>query len=119
MSPALPDISPDRLRQDEATVDRGFWRKLRAVAGRIPFADEALSAWYAARDPATPMRVRGVLIGALAYFVMPVDLVPDFVAGLGFTDDATVLLLAVQTVSGHIKDAHRQRAREALAKLRR
>lgn len=118
MTHASSDLSPERLAQDEATVERGFWRKLRAVAGRIPFADEALSAWYAARDPATPTRVRAVLIGALAYFVMPADLVPDFIAGLGFTDDATVMLLAAQTVSGHIKDSHRQRAREMLAKLR-
>ena len=103
---------------DEATVERGFWRKLRGAGARIPFAAEALSAFYAARDPQTPTRVRAVLLGALAYFVMPIDLIPDFVAGLGFTDDATVLLLAIQTVSGHIKERHRERAREKLARLR-
>jgi len=64
------------------------------------------------------MRVRGVLLGALAYFVVPTDFIPDFIAGLGFTDDAAVLLLAIQTVSGHIKESHRDRAREALARLR-
>jgi len=119
MSETLPIIDPQRLEKDEASVERNFWRKLGAVAARIPFADEAVSAYYAARDPATPTRVRAVLLGALAYFVMPVDLVPDFIAGLGFTDDATVLLLAAQTVSGHIKEPHRERAKAALAKLRR
>jgi uncharacterized membrane protein YkvA (DUF1232 family) len=118
MTETLPAIDPDRLQKDEATVERGFWRKLGAVAARIPFADEAVSAYYAARDRQTPTRVRAVLLGALAYFVMPVDLIPDFIAGLGFTDDATVLLLAAQTVSGHIKEPHRERAREMLAKLR-
>jgi len=118
MTETLPTIDPQRLEKDEAAVARNFWRKLGAVAARIPFADEAVSAYYAARDPATPTRVRAVLFGALAYFVMPVDLVPDFIAGLGFTDDATVLLLAAQTVSGHIKEPHRERAKAALAKLR-
>lgn len=118
MSETLPAVDPQKMRRDETTVERGFWRKLGNVAARIPFADEAVSAYYAARDPATPMRVRGVLLGALAYFIVPTDFIPDFIAGLGFTDDATVLLLAAQTVSGHIKDAHRERARAMLARLR-
>lgn len=118
MTEIVPVPASRRMEDDEAIVERGFWRKLAGVAARIPFADEALSAYLAARDPATPTRVRAVLLGALAYFVMPVDIIPDFVAGLGFTDDATVLLLAAQTVSGHIKEHHRERARAALAKLR-
>ena len=118
MNETLPAPDPQRLDRDEATVERGFWRKLSRVAARIPFVDEALSAYYAARDPATPMRVRGVLLGALAYFVVPTDFIPDFIAGLGFTDDAAVLLLAIQTVSGHVKESHRDRARAALARLR-
>ena len=108
----------EQMRRDEQTVERGFWKKLGAVAARIPFAQEAVPAYYAARDPDTPTRVKAILVGALAYFVMPADLVPDFIAGLGFTDDATVLLLAAQTVSGHIKEPHRKRASEKLAELR-
>lgn len=108
----------EQMRDDERTVERGFWTKLGTVAARIPFAQEAVSAYYAARDPQTPTRVKAVLLGALAYFVVPTDLIPDFIAGLGFTDDATVLLLAAQTVAGHIKEPHRQRASEKLAELR-
>ena len=69
MTETLPTIDPQRLEKDEANVERNFWRKLGAVAARIPFADEAVSAYYAARAPATPTRVRAVLLGALAYFV--------------------------------------------------
>ena len=118
MSDQTSHADSEQARRDERTVERGFWRKLGAVAARIPFADEAVSAYYAARDPATPNRVKAVLLGALAYFVLPTDLVPDFIAGLGFTDDATVLLLAAQTVSGHIKQPHRDKAKEKLAELR-
>ena len=98
----------------ESRVRLGLWRKLRRVAGYIPFAEDAAAAYYCAVDPATPRRVRAVLIGALAYFVVPADLVPDFIAGLGFTDDATVMMAAITAVAPHIRWRHRRRARAAL-----
>lgn len=82
--------------------------------GRIPFTREAVAAYYCAFDPQTPLRVKGILLAALAYFVMPVDLVPDFIAGLGFTDDAAVLLTAWRTVASHIAPRHHARAAEFL-----
>lgn len=99
---------------DERRVRRGFWRTMRRAAGRIPFAEDAGAAYFCALDPATPGRVRGVLLAALAYFVLPADMIPDFVAGLGFTDDATVLMAAVAAVSPHIRRRHRERARRVL-----
>ncbi|HWL05356.1 MAG TPA: YkvA family protein [Xanthobacteraceae bacterium] len=112
---ATPD--PAAVAADEAVVRRGFWRKLRANAARLPFADDLLAAYYCAFDPATPFRVRGALLGALAYFVMPLDMVPDFVAGLGYTDDAAVLLGTLNLLSTHIRARHRKAARRTLAAL--
>jgi uncharacterized membrane protein YkvA (DUF1232 family) len=60
------------------------------------------------------VRVKGVLLAALAYFVIPTDVIPDFVAGLGFTDDAAVLAAAISMVARHITPLHRERARAAL-----
>src|SRR5690606_8335716 len=71
---------PAVMARNEKTVDEGFWKKMVRVAGKIPFAEEAAAAWYCARDPETPMRVRATLLAALAYFVMPVDFIPDIVA---------------------------------------
>lgn len=110
-----PDLAlPAVVARNEETVRQGFWKKMARVAGRVPFAEEAASAWFCTRDPATPLRVKATLLGALAYFVLPADLIPDFVAGLGFTDDATVLMAAIGLVSSHIKPAHRADARKAL-----
>ncbi len=55
-----------------------------------------------------------ILLAALAYFVMPVDFIPDIVAAFGFTDDATVLMAALGLVSSYMKPRHRKAAREAL-----
>jgi uncharacterized membrane protein YkvA (DUF1232 family) len=100
----------------EARVRDGFWPKLRRNLGRLPFATDLAAAWYAMLDPATPKTTRVILIGALAYFVMPADLIPDFIVGTGFLDDATVLGFALQTVQRHIRPEHRARAREALGR---
>jgi uncharacterized membrane protein YkvA (DUF1232 family) len=105
---------PAVVVRNSRVVDEGFWKKLLKVAGRIPFAEDLAAAYFCAIDPATPSRVKAVLIAALAYFVLPVDAIPDFVAGLGFTDDAAVLAMAIGLVSGHVKDSHYRRARTAL-----
>lgn len=105
---------PALAARNEDVARKGFWRKIARVAGRIPFAEDAVAAWYCAVDPGTPMRVRATLFAALAYFVLPADLIPDMIATLGFTDDATVLTTAIAVVGGHLKDHHRLRARRTL-----
>lgn len=106
------------LTHDEAMVKEKLLPKLARALGRVPFAEDLLAAYYCAFDKATPVKAKGVLVGALAYFVLPIDLVPDFVLGLGFTDDLAVLLAAFNVVRTHVTEAHRQRARDTLASLK-
>ena len=105
---------PATIARNERIVAEGFWDKLRKVAGKIPFAEDAAAAYFCAVDPQTPAKVKAILLAALAYFVMPFDVVPDFIAGLGFTDDAAVLAMAIGLVARQISDRHRSRARAAL-----
>ncbi|TXH35782.1 MAG: DUF1232 domain-containing protein [Rhodospirillaceae bacterium] len=108
---------PEKLKQDQKTVEAGFWRKVRRVAAKLPFLDEAVAAYYCAIDPSTPLQVKAILFGALAYFIVPIDLVPDFLAWFGFTDDAAVIYAAIRSVARHIKPEHQARARESLERL--
>jgi len=103
-----------RNARDRHIVEQGFWPKLRAVAGRLPFAEDLLAAYFAATDSRTPTRVRAILFGALAYFVLPADMIPDFIAGLGYTDDAAVLAAALSALARHITPEHRQHAHQTL-----
>jgi len=96
---------------------RNFWDKVRRNARHVPFLDEAVAMWFCLRDPATPTRVKMIAGGALAYFVLPIDVVPDFIAVLGYTDDATVLFTALRAVRPYVTEAHRAKARETLANL--
>jgi uncharacterized membrane protein YkvA (DUF1232 family) len=109
---------PARTARDEEKVRVGFWMKLRRVAAAVPFADDLLAAYYCAFDRSTPLHVKASLLGALAYFVLPFDIIPDFLPVLGYTDDAAVLAGAVRLVAAHILPEHRDAARAALDQLR-
>lgn len=113
----LVPYDPDKLKRDQARVERGFWTKLRKYVRHIPFVQDAGAAYYCAMDGETPLHVKAVLFGALAYFILPIDIVPDIIAWIGFTDDAAVLYAAIRTVSPHIKALHREQARAAIDKL--
>jgi uncharacterized membrane protein YkvA (DUF1232 family) len=104
----------DRLAQDRDSVRRRFWIKLKQVVAKLPFAEDLLAAYYCAFDRQTPRHVQAALLGAIAYFILPFDFVPDMLPILGFTDDAAVLATAIRMVSSHITSEHREAARVAL-----
>ena len=110
------DVDHDKLAADEALVNDGFWDKLRKTLGRVPFVEDALAAYYCATDGKTPMYVKAVLMGALAYFIVPTDVIPDFIAGLGYTDDAAVLAAAIGAVRSAMRPEHFDAARAFLSK---
>lgn len=102
---------------DEALVKRSFWRKCRRVAARLPFAEDLLAAYYCAFDRNTPLYVKSALLATLAYFVLPTDVVPDFLPALGYADDAASLAATLKLVASHILPEHRDAAAKALEKL--
>ncbi|MDH2382805.1 YkvA family protein [Bradyrhizobium sp. CER78] len=104
----------DRLAQDPESVRRRFWIKFKKVVARLPFAEDLLAAYYCAFDRQTPRHVQAALLGAIAYFILPFDFIPDMLPVLGFTDDAAVLATAIRMVASHITPDHREAARTAL-----
>lgn len=106
-------IGPEDGRAER--IRRRFWTTVRRAMAAIPFMDQVVAAYFCAFDPETPTRVRATLIAALAYFVMPFDVIPDFIAGLGFTDDLTVLATAIAVARAHIGERHLKAARAFLA----
>ena len=106
-------IGPEETREER--VRAGFWRTVRRAARAIPFMDEVVAGYLCALDPETPRRVRFTLLAALAYFVSPIDVIPDLMPIIGFTDDATVLVTALGMVASSIKPEHRAAAKRLLA----
>lgn len=104
----------DELARDPESVRRRFWVKFKRIAASLPFAEDLLSAYYCAFDLKTPRHVQAALLGAIAYFILPFDFIPDMLPVLGYTDDAAVLATAIRLVAAHITPEHREAARAAL-----
>ena len=103
---------------DRQPSERQFWRKLGRVLAHIPFAEDLVAAWYCAKDPATPSHVRAMLWGAVAYFILPVDLIPDYLIAVGYTDDAAVIAMVMSLLGRYIEPGHRSIAKAKIDALR-
>jgi uncharacterized membrane protein YkvA (DUF1232 family) len=117
--PAERALTPAVTRVNERRVARGFWPKLRKVARHVPFAREAVAVYYCARDPGTPAAAKALMMAALAYFVLPTDAIPDFIAGIGYTDDAAVIATVLALIGRHLKPEHKAAAQDFLDRLAR
>jgi uncharacterized membrane protein YkvA (DUF1232 family) len=111
-------LVPSVMKLNEQRVDVGFWPKIRRVVAKVPFAKEALSVWYCAKDDDTPLAAKGMMLAALAYFVLPVDAIPDVIAGLGYTDDAAVFTALMAIVGKNLKPKHKLAAKRDIERLR-
>lgn len=109
-------LVPAALAERERKVRREFWAKIKRVLARVPFAEDLVAAYYCALDPETPLRVRGMLLAAIAYFILPGDFIPDIIAGLGFADDMALVTAVIGMVASHITPVHRAAAARALGK---
>jgi uncharacterized membrane protein YkvA (DUF1232 family) len=107
-----------RMAGNEWELQRDFWRKLKDAVASLPFAEDLLAAYYCAFDRQTPLHVKAVLLGAIAYFILPMDFIPDYIPVIGYIDDAAVLAGAIKLVNSHITPDHREAAQSMLGRLR-
>ena len=100
----------------DAFDDGSFWNKVKnfALKAGREVIEKALWLYYAAQQPSTPAWARTVIYGALAYFVLPVDAMPDAIPVAGFTDDLGALAAALGTVSMYVTDQVKTMASEKM-----
>lgn len=94
--------------------EKFFWDKIKsyAKAAGKDVIEKALVLYYCLHDDETPAWVKPVIVGALGYFIMPLDAIPDLIPGLGYGDDLGVLVYAFAVVAIHIKSGHKEKAKE-------
>lgn len=93
-------------------VEEGFWAKVKRHSAKVPFAKEVVTLYYCSADPKTPLSTKVTAIGALAYWILPIDFIPDFLPVAGFVDDATAVWIAYKAISGQITAEHREKAEQ-------
>lgn len=106
-------VGSDPLR-NEQVVRAGFVDKARRALRHVPMAAEVVALYFCLLDGKTPIWVKATAAAALAYFILPLDAVPDILPIIGLSDDVTVLTAAITTLSGHITAEHRRKAAEWL-----
>lgn len=119
--PETPENKPAGKAAEHADsfTERRFWKKLQRFAGKIgcPLLCKALSMYYSFRDHETPLWAKTTIMGALGYLISLVDVIPDLVPALGYTDDLAVIVAAMGAVALYIKDEHRQKAQQQVERL--
>ncbi len=99
--------------------DAGFWAKVRRTTGILSRRglEMVFTLYYAAQRPETPGWAKATVFGALTYFVLPIDSVPDLIPGLGYSDDLAVLSAALATIATYINDEVRGQATRMVERL--
>lgn len=109
---------PDDIKQYQKDYSESdFWDKLKnsaAKAGKSVLS-KALMLYYAKDDMSLGEKV--LVIGALGYFILPIDLIPDFYPVVGYTDDLAALTYVFASVSSHIGPDAKQKARAQMKKM--
>ena len=94
--------------------DKSLLNKLKKVARKLgrKAVYYVLVLYYVARDPSVPTSLKIKVFGALGYFILPIDLIPDAIIGLGFTDDIVALAWAFITMRKYITPEIKKKARD-------
>ncbi len=108
---------PDNIEKYQGNYsESGFWNKVKKVAlkagAKVIYV--ALILYYELADPNVSPKEKAVIIGALGYFILPLDLIPDAIPVLGFSDDLAALVAAYGYVKGHLTPEVKLRARKKL-----
>lgn len=93
----------------------GFWSVLGKVGKKV--AKPALTLFYVLKADSTPARIRSLIIGALGYLILPIDLIPDFIPVAGWTDDLAALAAVIKMVSDYITPEIERKVDETLRNL--
>ena len=96
--------------------EEGFWDKLKNVFKKagIKVVYSALMLYYAYERKETPIWAKTIIIGALGYFISPIDAIPDLTPVVGYADDLGVLVVALGAVGAYIDSAVKQKAKDKL-----
>lgn len=99
--------------------ESSFWDKIKSVAVKAGYEliNKALLLYYAMQSPSMSAKNKAIIIAVLGYFILPIDVVPDFIPGLGFADDLAALVWALKTISNNITPEVKEKAQQKCDEL--
>lgn len=114
--PSAPPALPMRIPReyDEKRVRAGFWPKFKRVAVKIPGASDILALYFYLNSDLAPVKHKLSILATLAYFIMPLDLIPDILGPLGYTDDVAAALGLIKFIGSEVMQPYRDYAKKWL-----
>lgn len=111
--------SKDLVKYKDHYSEKAFWDKVRRIASKAgaKVVYYALVLFYTLTDPATPLKYKTVIAGALGYLILPVDIIPDILPFAGLADDWAALIAAVSYVIGAISEENKEKAKVKVRSL--
>ena len=101
-------------KENEEYVQKNFWDKIKKNSSKIPFVNDVVAMYYCLLDKETPLPIKVSIITALAYFISPIDAIPDIMVGVGYADDAGVVATTLALIQAHVTTKHYKQAEEYL-----
>lgn len=94
-------------------TEESFWQKIASTANTLgrETIENLLLMYYVFMDKDTPVWAKTTLVVALGYFICPLDVISDFIPGVGYGDDSGVIAIALAIVAEYIKPVHREMAK--------
>jgi len=120
----IDDLIIEAENMDEVAIQKhekhysndGLWNKVQKFSKKagstVVYA--VLILYFTMQKPDVPLKVKATILGALGYFILPIDLVPDVAIGLGYTDDLAVITIALLQVSMYIDGDVKKQAKDKL-----
>ena len=104
------------IKYSEKYSKDSFWVKVKSfskIAGK-EIIEKSLQLYYVLDEKDVPLATKTIILGSLAYFIAPIDVIPDVLVGIGYTDDLGVLVSAIAVANKYINDNVRNKATEKL-----
>ncbi|MCD8268852.1 MAG: DUF1232 domain-containing protein [Parabacteroides sp.] len=100
--------------------DNRFWKKIERVAKKVGATVllPVFTLYYMLQDNSVSLQHKAYIVGALGYFILPIDLIPDGILPvIGFTDDIAVMTLVLRLVKDSITPEIKARANQRVAEI--
>ncbi|MBR4195373.1 MAG: DUF1232 domain-containing protein [Synergistaceae bacterium] len=110
---SVEDIDP-KYQKDYS--DDSFWDKVKGVlkAAGLPLIYKAIQLYYVMKRPDCPIHIKAAIVATLGYFISPIDIIPDFIPFVGFTDDLAAIAAALIMAQMYVNDEVKRQAREMI-----
>ncbi|MDZ4726589.1 MAG: YkvA family protein [Leptospira sp.] len=104
------------MQEKETFIKNNFWKKIKETGAKLPFVNDVIAMYYCLLDEKTSLSAKASIVFALLYFITPIDVIPDFILALGYTDDATVIASTILLLKSQLKTEHYEKAKASLEK---